>query len=192
MTGIEEHTAIRMLWRRDRAELVNVARPKNLLGALWLQFALTIERGSDFRRCAECGTWFELAPGLGRSDKQFCSVRCRVRSHRKRQAEGSAQPTHDVSAERRSESSKEPDRSKSRSSRSREVRPGSMVLASALNGLSGDERIAEIGEILALGLMRLRARQSSEVLRTSGESSLDFAAHQSGHDNRLKSEEALR
>lgn len=108
---IEEHTAIRMLWRHDRAELVNVARPKNLLGALWLQFALTIERGSDFRRCAECGRWFELAPGLGRSDKQFCSVRCRVRSHRRRQAESSGEATHDISAERPSNPSEGPPKS---------------------------------------------------------------------------------
>jgi hypothetical protein len=45
------------------------------------------------------------------------------------------------------------------------------------------ERIAEIGEILTLGLVRLRARQSSEVSADSGESSLACVAHQSGHRN---------
>ena len=45
------------------------------------------------------------------------------------------------------------------------------------------ERIAEIGEILALGLVRLRARQSSQREANTGESSLDFVAGQSGHDN---------
>ena len=54
------------------------------------------------------------------------------------------------------------------------------------NSLSGDERIAEIGEILALGLTRLRARQSSELSTHIGESSVDFAAHQSGHANVLQ------
>jgi hypothetical protein len=45
------------------------------------------------------------------------------------------------------------------------------------------ERIAEIGEILALGLVRLRARQSSELARAAGESSLASVATQSGHAN---------
>jgi hypothetical protein len=41
-------------------------------------------------------------------------------------------------------------------------------------------RLAELAEILALGLMRLRARKSSELSRHEGERSLDFAAEQSG------------
>jgi hypothetical protein len=45
------------------------------------------------------------------------------------------------------------------------------------------ERIAEIGEILALGLVRLNARKSSEVLGATGESSLACVADQSGHAN---------
>ena len=52
-----------------------------------------------------------------------------------------------------------------------------------LTAASGTERIAEIGEILALGLVRLRARQSSQVSASSGESSLACVAHQSGHRN---------
>lgn len=56
--------------------------------------------------------------------------------------------------------------------------------------LSARERIAEIAEILALGLMRLRARQSSQLSRLTRESSLDFTAHQSGDANCLKPKEA--
>jgi hypothetical protein len=48
---------------------------------------------------------------------------------------------------------------------------------------TGADRIAEIGAILALGLLRLRARQSRELSVESGESSLDFVARQSGHEN---------
>jgi hypothetical protein len=47
--------------------------------------------------------------------------------------------------------------------------------------LSADERLAEIADLLAAGLMRLRARQSSHLSRHCGESSLDCSAHQSGH-----------
>jgi hypothetical protein len=43
------------------------------------------------------------------------------------------------------------------------------------------ERHDEIAEILATGLMRLRARKSSPLSRDPGESSLDSSADQRGH-----------
>jgi hypothetical protein len=43
------------------------------------------------------------------------------------------------------------------------------------------ERLAEIADILAAGLMRLRARQSTHLSAHHGESSLDCLGHQSGH-----------
>jgi hypothetical protein len=42
------------------------------------------------------------------------------------------------------------------------------------------ERIAELAEILAAGLMRLRARKSSQISADFGESSLDILGQQSG------------
>jgi hypothetical protein len=54
--------------------------------------------------------------------------------------------------------------------------------------MTGPERLDEIAEILAAGLMRLRARQSSPLFPHSGESSLDCPAHQSGHAGVLKSD----
>lgn len=47
------------------------------------------------------------------------------------------------------------------------------------------ERIEEVGEILAAGLIRLRARQREAEARRSGESSLDFPADQSVHGQTL-------
>jgi hypothetical protein len=43
------------------------------------------------------------------------------------------------------------------------------------------ERLAEIGEILAAGLMRLQARKSSGLSGQNGESPLHFMVDQSGH-----------
>jgi hypothetical protein len=48
------------------------------------------------------------------------------------------------------------------------------------------ERLGEVADILAAGLMRLRARQSSALPADFGESSLDCAGEQSGHANVLK------
>jgi hypothetical protein len=47
--------------------------------------------------------------------------------------------------------------------------------------LSAHEHIAEIAEILAAGLMRLHARKSSPFSASTGDSSLDCPARQSGH-----------
>lgn len=53
--------------------------------------------------------------------------------------------------------------------------------------LSASERLDEIAEILAAGLIRLNARKSSPLSAPRGESSLDCAAHQSSHADRLRS-----
>jgi hypothetical protein len=44
-----------------------------------------------------------------------------------------------------------------------------------------EDRLVEIGEILAVVLMRLQARKSSGLSDESGESSLHYNASQSGH-----------
>jgi hypothetical protein len=77
----------RLLWEPNRDRLGLYIVPDGLVGALWLQFARAVERDAQFRQCTECTTWFEVAPGRGRADKQFCSTACRTRAYRKRQAE---------------------------------------------------------------------------------------------------------
>ncbi|PAP95437.1 hypothetical protein CIT31_15675 [Mesorhizobium wenxiniae] len=60
-----------------------------------------------------------------------------------------------------------------------------------LNALSPDrlstvERLSEIASILAAGLVRLRARQSSRLSGERENSSVDFTANQSGHAAELE------
>jgi hypothetical protein len=76
-----------LLWETNRDRLGLYIVPDGLIGALWLQFARAVERDARFRQCLECTTWFEIAPGRGRTDKQFCSTACRTRAYRNRQAE---------------------------------------------------------------------------------------------------------
>jgi hypothetical protein len=56
------------------------------------------------------------------------------------------------------------------------------ALTAAWRGHDGpaEQRIAEVGGILALGLIRLHAQMSSKTRTLNGESSLDFARLQSG------------
>jgi hypothetical protein len=84
---LEGRAVPRLLWDTKRERLGLYIVPDGLIGALWLQFARAVERDSRFRQCAECGIWFELAPGTARADKQFCSTACRTKAYRKRQAE---------------------------------------------------------------------------------------------------------
>ncbi len=53
-------------------------RPKNLLEALWTQFALAVTRNEIQRRCVECGNWF--APINAK--KMTCSNACRTAKSR--------------------------------------------------------------------------------------------------------------
>jgi hypothetical protein len=84
---LEGRASPRLLWDANRERLGLYIMPAGLVGALWLQFARAVERDSQFRQCAECGIWFELAPGTARADKLYCSTPCRTKAYRKRQAE---------------------------------------------------------------------------------------------------------
>lgn len=84
---LSTRVAPRILWDEDQTALKVYQVPESLLGALWLQFALAVERNNDFRTCAECGTWFELSPGTARSDKIYCSTACRLKAFRRRKAD---------------------------------------------------------------------------------------------------------
>ena len=52
--------------------------------------------------------------------------------------------------------------------------------------LTQTRRIAETGQILALGLMRLYARKSSRLSADRGDSLVDFMPDRSGHAAALK------
>jgi hypothetical protein len=48
--------------------------------------------------------------------------------------------------------------------------------------MTASERLDELAEILAAGVMRLKARKSRQLSTRRGESSVDFTARQSRHD----------
>jgi hypothetical protein len=55
------------------------------------------------------------------------------------------------------------------------------MVTNIFDQMSAAERLDEIAGILASGLMRLRARQSSPLSPHAGESSLDCVGLRSGH-----------
>ena len=52
------------------------------------------------------------------------------------------------------------------------------------NRLSPTERLAELGHVLAAGLIRMRTRQSSPLSAGQGESPVDLSPAKSGHVTR--------
>jgi hypothetical protein len=66
--------------------------PKNLMGAMWLQFARGIDGNKDYRRCLACGKWFEISLEANRPTRFFCKDACRYKFYRERIA--AAQKLH--------------------------------------------------------------------------------------------------
>ena len=53
--------------------------------------------------------------------------------------------------------------------------------------MTAAERLDELADLLAAGLIRLQQRKSSQLSADRGESSLALPGHRSGHANTLKS-----
>ena len=84
---LREHVAARLVFSGDNPRLRVCLMPQNLLGALWLQVATSVDVLKSFLKCAQCGAPFEIsrAPRTGkRTDARFCSARCRVNHYRGR------------------------------------------------------------------------------------------------------------
>jgi hypothetical protein len=84
---LQEHVETRLLFQGNLPRLGISLMPRNLLGALWLQFSAAVGALKTFNKCQQCAAPFELSrdPHTGkRRDAQFCSARCRVGHHRAR------------------------------------------------------------------------------------------------------------
>jgi hypothetical protein len=75
-----------LLYDLDVGQMMLAHVPRNLLGALWLQFAQAISGDLEYRTCKECGKTIEVATDLdGRSARKlFCSDPCKSRDYRRR------------------------------------------------------------------------------------------------------------
>jgi hypothetical protein len=71
---------------RRPGELRDGYRPRSLLGAAYLQFNNAMVGRAVPRQCRECDRWFDVAPGIGRVDREICSTACRSRAYRHKQA----------------------------------------------------------------------------------------------------------
>ena len=79
---LDSNVSARLLWDHKQLSMHQV--PRDLISALWLQFARAIEGNREYQQCEECRNWFEVSsPDGGRKDKRFCNTACRARFWRK-------------------------------------------------------------------------------------------------------------
>ena len=81
----------RLLWDTEPDRLSLHLVPRNLLGALWLQFARAIDGNREFRQCRQCYTWLELSPEIARTNRKYCTDACRLRAFRARKEDQAQQ-----------------------------------------------------------------------------------------------------
>jgi len=81
---LKDHTTNDMDWDPDRMEFKFRVVPSNLLGGIWTQFAFAVHEFKKYRPCANCRVWFELSPGIARTNRIYCSEACRLRLYRRK------------------------------------------------------------------------------------------------------------
>jgi hypothetical protein len=81
---LQANTAYLMTYNERTGRFENHVRPRNLLGALWLQFAESLDPDRQYRECPGCNQRFAVSPDTKRSDSKHCSERCKVNAFRRR------------------------------------------------------------------------------------------------------------
>lgn len=83
VTSRSKHLSVAMIVSSmPGAELQLTFDAKDLMGAMWLQFALAIDGHRRYRTCPICGQWWDATDA--RSDKLTCSDRCRKARQRQK------------------------------------------------------------------------------------------------------------
>jgi hypothetical protein len=86
---LRQSTYPQVLYDVERGSRILQIVPRSLLGAMWLQFAQTIDGKRSHKPCKECSTWFEVSTeDTGkRVNREFCSDPCKSKNYRRRKAE---------------------------------------------------------------------------------------------------------
>jgi hypothetical protein len=89
---LRDHVSPVLLLNPERNKSVIRILPKNLLGAMWLQFARAGAGEVHHHGCKVCGKYITISTDQGgsRADRVFCSAACRQRDHRRKVREARA------------------------------------------------------------------------------------------------------
>jgi hypothetical protein len=82
---LQENLTGRVSWRPVLSKSGDISSrvvPQSLLGCLWLELEETITGDRTQIPCPVCSEWFEVRSSGARSDKMYCSPRCKTKAHR--------------------------------------------------------------------------------------------------------------
>jgi hypothetical protein len=82
---LQENLTGRVSWRpvlSENGDICSRVVPQSLLGCLWLELEDTITGDRTQIPCPVCSEWFEVRSSGVRSDKMYCSPRCKTKAYR--------------------------------------------------------------------------------------------------------------
>ncbi len=82
INALLEFTQPQLKWIKGEPELIT--EPGYLLSALWAQFALALKGGKEYRKCAQCMSWYEVSSNSRGKNKAYCSNACKSKAYRDR------------------------------------------------------------------------------------------------------------
>jgi len=85
---IDGRVSPRLLWDEGGTKLRLYLVPKNLVGAMWLQFSQAVDGNIQFLVCPECEKPFAVNKSARGKPRIYCSASCRSRAHHKRSTGG--------------------------------------------------------------------------------------------------------
>ena len=80
----KRRVSTKMSWNAARQSMEQHFMPTCLIGCIWLDFMLAATGNIEYRRCAHCGTAFEVS--IRGKRKLYCSNACRVAHHKAKHA----------------------------------------------------------------------------------------------------------
>jgi hypothetical protein len=81
---LRDATSYAMLYNPRKGRFESYVHPQSLLGALWVQFAESLNPDRTLRECRHCRRRFPVSPGTKRRDSTHCSTKCHVAACEKR------------------------------------------------------------------------------------------------------------
>ncbi len=71
-----------LLFKLDWSRQRNFITPKNLIGFMWLQLALTVEGNLRYKKCVVCSKPFRVEPSERGIPRRFCTDACKSKDYR--------------------------------------------------------------------------------------------------------------
>lgn len=84
---VRENVSLHLMYDEVRDTFGIRLRMEDLAVAVWAQFVAAVVNSAEYASCRVCNKPFELTPDVARTNREFCSVPCRLKAYRARKRE---------------------------------------------------------------------------------------------------------